>query len=142
MNGQMTIRDWLQQKEREEQSEEIPDRESLGDKDIDEIVRQLDRIAWMYKIKTLDARLTTWAHVPNMGRRLTYGWIITLEHLANRRIWQAVGEVVEYAEEHKIDLEPMIGSAFFFKNATEATMRFYSHFRDTRKKIKGKVEDD
>lgn len=140
MNGQMTIRDWLQQKEREEQPEEIPDRESLGDKDIDEIVRQLDRIAWMYKIKTLDARLTTWAHVPNMGRRLTYGWIITREHLANRRIWKAVGGVVDYADEHGIDLEPMTGAIFFFDKATEATLRFYSHFRDARKKIKGKVE--
>lgn len=140
MNGQMTIRDWLQQKEREEQPEEIPDRESLGDKDIDEIVRQLDRIAWMYKIKPLEAKITTWAHVPNMGRRLTYGWIITREHLANRRIWQAVGGVVDYADEHGIDLEPMTGGIFFFDKATEATMRFYSHFRDARKKIKGKVE--
>lgn len=140
MIGQMTIRDWLQQKEQVEQPEEIPDRESLGDKDIDEIVRQLDRIAWMYKIKTLDARLTTWAHVPNMGRRLTYGWIITREHLANRRIWQAVGGVTDYADEHSIDLEPMTGAIFFFDQATEATLRFYSHFRDARKKKKGKME--
>ena len=65
---------------------------------------------------------------------------MTREHLANCRIWQAVGGVVDYADEHGIDLEPMTGAIFFFDKATEATMRFYSRFRDARKKIKGKVE--
>lgn len=140
MTGQMTIQEWMRQKEQEERKDDPPVRKSLGDADIDAIVAQLDRIAQAYKIKTLEARLTTWAHVPKMGRRLTYSWIITREHLNNRRIWQAVGAVVDYAEEHKIDLEPMVGSVFFFKNATEGTLRFYSRFKDARKKIKGKVE--
>ena len=142
MRGQMTIMEWLRQKETQEAEKvsDIPERKSLGDADIDAIVAQLDRIAQAYKIKTMDARLTTWAHIPKMGRRLTYTWIITREHLDNRRIWQAVGAVVDYAEEHKIDLEPMVGSAFFFNDETEAKLRFYSHFKDARKKIKEKVE--
>lgn len=107
------------------------------DDDINEIHEKLIEIAGKYNITIYRDEFTIWSHVPQYGYRMALGTKVTREDLRNEDFQKDIDNIVEIAKEKEIELSPMWGAIFFFKNEESATLSFYTTFMDKkRQKIK------
>lgn len=107
------------------------------DDDINEIHRILIEIADKYGISIGRDKFTIWSHVPQYGYRMALGMKVTREDLGNEDFQKDIDDVVEIAKQREVELSPMRGAVFFFKEEKKATLSFYTTFMDKkRQKIK------
>lgn len=107
------------------------------DDDINEIHRILIEIADKYGISIGRDEFTIWSHVPQYGYRMALGMEITRKDLTNEGFQKDIDDVVEIAKQREIELSPMWGAIFFFREDEVATLSFYTTFMDKkRRKIK------
>lgn len=107
------------------------------DDDINEIHRILIEIADKYGISIERDEFTIWSHVPQYGYRMDLGMEITRKDLTNEGFQKDIDDVVEIAKQRGIELSPMWGAIFFFREDEVATLSFYTTFMDKkRQKIK------
>lgn len=107
------------------------------DDDINEIHRILIEIADKYGISIGRDEFTIWSHVPQYGYRMALGMKVTREDLGNEDFQKDIDDVVEIAKQREVELSPMRGAVFFFKEEKKATLSFYTTFMDKkRQKIK------
>lgn len=128
MYEQLDIFSYLQPQEKEKY---------CFDDDINEIHEKLIEIANKYRISICRDEFTIWSHVPQYGYRMALGMKVTREDLRNDDFQKDIDDIVEIAKEKEVELSPMWGAIFFFKEDKIATLSFYTTFMDKkRQKIK------
>lgn len=107
------------------------------DDDINEIHNRLIEIADKHGISIERDEFTIWSHVLQYGYRMDLGMEITRKDLTNEGFQKDIDDVVEIAKQREIELSPMWGAIFFFREDEVATLSFYTTFMDKkRQKIK------
>lgn len=107
------------------------------DDDINEIHERVIEISEKYNITIYRDEFTIWSHAPQYGYRMALGMKVTREDLGNEDFQKDIDDIVEIAKEKEIELSPMWGAIFFFKDEETANLSIYSTFMDKkRKKIK------
>lgn len=107
------------------------------DDDINEIHEKLIEIANKCKISIGRDEFTIWSHVPQYGYRMDFEMKVAREDLRNDDFQKDIDDIAEIAKEKEVELSPMWGSIFFFKEDEIATLSIYSTFMDKkRQKIK------
>lgn len=125
---QLDIFSYMQPKEK---------RKYCFDDDVNEIHEKLIEIADKYKISIERDEFTIWSHVPQYGYRMDFGMKVTREDLENEYFQKDIDDIVEIAKEKGVELSPVLGAIFFFKEEETATLSIYSTFMDKkRQKIK------
>lgn len=128
MYEQLDIFSYLQPKEKEKY---------CFDDDINEIHEKLIDISEKYNITIYRDEFAIWSHVPQYGYRMSLGMKVTREDLRNDDFQKDIDDIVEIAKEKEVELSPMWGAIFFFKEEETANLSIYSTFMDKkRQKIK------
>jgi hypothetical protein len=128
MHEQLDISSLMQQQEEEKY---------CFDDDTNEMRNRLIEIADKYGISIERDEFTIWSHVPQYGYRMNLGMKVTKEDFGNEDFQKDIDDVVEIAKQREIELSPMWGAVFFFREDEVATLSFYTTFIDKkRQKIK------
>lgn len=86
------------------------------DDDINEIVSRLKELAESYGLEVGKAEFRIWEHVPHLGYRLWLDVKGTKEELGQEAFQSDVSDLVEYAKNRNVELNPMWGACMFFNN--------------------------
>ncbi len=103
------------------------------DDDINEIHGRLIDVADKYGISIERDEFTIWSHVPQYGYRMNLGMKVTREDLRNENFQKDIDNIVEFSKEKGVELSPMWGAIFYFKEDKTATLSFYTTFMDKKR---------
>lgn len=111
------------------------------DKDINEIVQDIEKLAVHYNLELGEAEFKVWDHVPNLGYRLWLDVRGTREELKNKIFQSDITKLIAKAKQRNIELTPMWGACMFFtKDENEkGRLSFSTLFKDkARQRIKNR----
>lgn len=104
------------------------------DDGINEIVEKLKSIAGIYNLEVGKTEFRIWDHVPHFGYRLWLDVRGTKEQLFDEQFQNDVEEIVDYAKSRNIELTPMWGACWFFKEDDTGRLSFSTLFIDQQRR--------
>lgn len=104
------------------------------DDGINEIVEKLKNIAGIYNLEVGKTEFRIWDHVPHLGYRLWLDVRGTKEQLFDEEFQNDVGEIVNYAKSRSIELTPMWGACWFFRDDDIGRLSFSTLFSDQQRR--------
>lgn len=104
------------------------------DDGINKIVEKLKNIAGIYDLEVGKIEFRIWDHVPHLGYRLWFDVRGTKEQLFDEQFQNEVGEIVDFAKGKNIELKPMWGACWFFKEDDIGRLSFSTLFIDQQRR--------
>lgn len=114
--------------------EDTPEKAFSWDDDINEIHRRLHELAFKYGLDVSGENWGIWEHAKEYGYRMSFHLKVTRENTKNARLFEDIGDIVEFAKTKNIDLSPMYNAVFFFSGENTATLTFYTDFLDKQRR--------
>ena len=110
--------------------EEAPQKAFSWDDDINEIHKRLLDLARKHELDVGKQERSIWEHAKEYGYRMSVGIRVTREIMEDERFLIERDNIVDFAKTKNIELSPMYGGVFFYRNENRATLSFYSNFMD------------
>lgn len=104
------------------------------DDGINEIVEKLKNIAGIYNLGVGKTEFRIWDHVPHLGYRLWLDVRGTKEQLFDEEFQNDIGAIVDYAKSKSIELTPMWGACWFFRDDDIGRLSFSTLFIDQQRR--------
>lgn len=104
------------------------------DDGINKIVEKLKNIAGIYDLEVGKIEFRIWDHVPHLGYRLWLDLRGTKEQLFDEQFQNDIEEMVDYAKGKNIELKPMWGACWFFKEDDIGRLSFSTLFIDQQRR--------
>lgn len=110
--------------------ENAPQKTFSWDDDINEIHKRLLGLAKKHELDVGEQRWSIWSHVKEYGYRMSFYIKVTRKVMNDEQFLKEIDSIVDFAKTKNIELSPMYGACFFFKNKSTANLVFYSVFMD------------
>lgn len=104
------------------------------DDGINEIVEKLKNIAGIYNLEVGKTEFRIWDHVPHLGYRLWLDLRGTKEQLFDEQFQNDIEEIVDFAKSKSIELTPMWGACWFFREDDIGWLSFSTLFIDQQRR--------
>ena len=104
------------------------------DDGINKIVEKLKNIAGIYDLEVGKIEFRIWDHVPHLGYRLWFDVRGTKEQLFDKEFQNDVVEIVDFAKSKSIELTPMWGACWFFREDDIGRLSFSTLFIDQQRR--------
>ena len=122
--GQMDLFDFI----------EVKNKSFCWDDDINEIVEKIKDISGNYRLEIGKTEFRIWEHVPHLGYRLWIDVRGTKEQLYDEKFQNDITGIVGYAKSRGIELTPMWGACWFFREGDIGRLSFSTLFIDQQRR--------
>lgn len=110
--------------------EDAPQKVFSWDDDINEIHKRLLDLAIKHELDVEMQEWSIWSHAKEYGYRMSFDIKVTREVMKDEQFLTEIDIIVDFAKTKNVELSPMYGACFFYRNENTTELTFYSTFMD------------